>query len=76
MKNNTDKPMHDPEYPDEPLMPGHVRYYEFLHGYEDVTLEEDERRSNDPLYTLLVDEIRKEIDREIIATICTNARAK
>lgn len=61
---------------EDPLMPGMVRYYEFLHGYNDVTIEEDERQSNDPAYKLFMEEIRKEIDRGIIETICNNVRAK
>lgn len=75
MRNNTDKPMII-EGDEDPLMPGMVRYYEFLHGYNDVTIEEDERQSNDPAYKLFMEEIRKEIDRGIIETICNNVRAK
>jgi len=68
--------MHDPDHPDDPLMPGHIRMWEFLHGYEDIPIEKYEAQMNDPLYQILIDEIRKEIDREIIETICKNARTK
>lgn len=73
MRNNTDKPMYDPDYPDHPLQPGHVRLYEFLHGFEDITLEEEARRivdwANDPLAQLLDAEMLKEINKQIIAKI-------
>lgn len=80
MRNNTDKPMHDPEHPDDPLLPGHVRLYEFLHNYEDITFAEEARRhalwANDPLAQILDQEIQKAIDADVIATICKNAVAK
>jgi len=60
----------------DPLMPGHVRIYEMMNWYRDIPIEKYEKQMNDPLYQIVIDEIRKEIDREIIETICKNARTK
>jgi len=83
MRNNTDKPMHDPEHPDDPLMPGMVRDYTMFpqfNCYEDITIEEDTRRAvewaNDPFAQIFLEEIRKEIDAEVIRQICNKALEK
>lgn len=60
------------------LQPGYVRLYEFLHGYEDITVEEweqiQEECRNDPLMQILKVEIEKEINKEIVNTICIKAK--
>ena len=68
MKNETNEPIFI-EGDKDPLAPGYIRIYEFLHGYEDILIEEYERRLNNPVYEILVEELRKEIDKELISTI-------
>jgi hypothetical protein len=57
----------------ELLQPGYAREYEFLHGYNDITIEELDKRvedfNNDPLAQILMEEIQKEINREVIQSI-------
>lgn len=57
----------DEEYPDDPIAPGYVRVYEFLHGYEDHLIEKIE--TPNPLSKILAEEIQREIDREIIKAV-------
>lgn len=65
---------------EEPLAPRHIRLYEFLHGYEDIPLQEYDARESFPgilerdLADILVREIQKEIDKTLIETICRNAK--
>ena len=73
MRNDTDKPMHDPDFPDDPLASGFTRIYEMFNWYEDVPNAKIDTEKNDPLYKSLAEEIRKEIDAEIVRTICFNA---
>lgn len=58
---------------EEPVKEGFVRIYEFLHGWDDITVEEYERDINDPFAVVLREEIQKEINREIIELINKNA---
>jgi len=61
-----------------PVPPGHTRLFEFLHGYEDVPNDELERRrlemESDPLCQILMDEINKAVDRELIGKIVAEAK--
>lgn len=58
-----------------PVEKGYVRLYTDHTGrwYEDITIEEHEKRikeaQDDPFYQFVAEEIRKEIDREIIKQI-------
>jgi hypothetical protein len=65
---------------DPPLKKGYVRLYEFLHGFEDIPIEQweqmQEAAKNDPLYQLLLEEVTKEINREVIRTIEDKIRVK
>ena len=70
--NRTDHPILDGEY-EEPIAPGHVRIYEFLHGYEDKPIAEIEKSESDPLMKVLNEETQKEIDKEVIRMICKKA---
>jgi len=65
----------DLEPNEPPVEKGFVRIYEFLHGYEDITEEEYEKQYNSTEVKILEDEIRKEIDKEIISIIAKNSRA-
>lgn len=63
---------------EEPIQPGRVRIYEFMHGYEEISIEEYNERveayKNDPLCQIIEQEIQKEINAEVIRQI--NVRAK
>jgi len=72
-RNDTDQPMKI-DGDEHLLQPGHVRLYEMFHFYKDIPIEEYEKECDDPLYKLLVEEIRKEIDKEIINTIARNVK--
>lgn len=61
------------EQDEEPLKPGMVRIYEFLHGYTDITMEEYNEMIDDPLYKIFVEEVQKEIDREVIRSVCNTS---
>jgi hypothetical protein len=73
MRNDTTEPMIIPGDPD-PLQPGFVRIYEMFNWYKDVPIKEFEDGLNDPAYKILVEEIQKEIDKEIIETIRQNRK--
>lgn len=73
MRNETDKPMII-DGDEDPLMPGYIRRYEFLHGYEDVPIAEFEKDQNNPVMKILAEEIQKEIDKEIIKLICDKVK--
>ena len=64
----------DNDFP--PVKEGYVRIFEDHTGrwYKDITQEEYDAMTNDPLYKILVDEMVKEIDKEIINTIAKNAK--
>jgi hypothetical protein len=55
----------------DPIQPGYTRIYIDHTGrvYQDVKTEDLENDRNDPLRKLLLEEIQKEINREIIATL-------
>ena len=57
-----------------PVAEGYVRIFEFMHGYRDIPEEELEAAKNDPLYKILMEEVTKEIDKEIIRQIEKNVR--
>ena len=65
---------------DNPLKEGYVRLYEDHTGrwYEDVTIEENKKRieemNNDPLYQILMEEIQKEINSEVVRLIAKNVK--
>ena len=69
---------YDPGEP--PIEPGRVRIYEFLHGYEEISIEEYNARveeyKNDPLCQALEEEILKEINREVVRMIESEALKK
>lgn len=73
MRNETDKPMII-EGDEDPLMPGYIRLYEFLHGYEDVPIAEYDTWEYDPATKILIEEIQKEINREVIKLICEKSK--
>jgi hypothetical protein len=60
------------------LQPGYVRLYEFLHGYEDIPIEEwqaiQQATKDDPLMQILAEEVQKEINKEVVRMICEKAR--
>lgn len=86
VKNDTNEPMRlwksssrprtlEKKLYDETLLePNHVRIYEFLHGYEDITIDEYEQWNNDPRHKIFVEELQKEIGCFLIGTICDKAK--
>lgn len=63
---------------EEPLAPRSERRYEMMNFYEDYTFDEMAKWPRDPvadeLWDILHEEIQKEINAEIIRTICANAK--
>jgi len=59
---------------------GHIRLYtdHTCRWYEDITFEEYKRRSeiDDPLWDILQEEVRKEIDKDIIEKIRNSLNSK
>ena len=76
--NDSDLPMIDEDGSFPAIPPRHVRYYEMFHVYQDVTIEQHQQHrqevESDPAYQILVEEIQKEINKQVIADITSTAR--